>query len=607
MDYDYWIPNAVVLPPMPEATEETPEEELDTPLIDSFPFASRLKSNYIPSEEEVVEIEALLKAPAKELEDMAAEIDRLQAELDAQKKKHGNLQKQFTTCSALVSVPRRLPDDILREMFLRCLPTKNNALMDRDTAPLIFTRICNHWRRVALSTPLLWSTIHIPVTREEMPRRMAQTWPKVVFTEEEAIARAVGRAGFISRWLQRSGAAPLRISFFGSRQISTTPPIFFEKYVETVLPFASRLKSLWLTGANTSYDRLTAVPASDLCCLESLFLDLHHSTPLPSEDFGSWKKCGLLRSPGLRRLSIRPPLQLIKKFEINWSQLTHIALGGGSDHHFAGAFLGLNDVSIILQPCLNLIDCVLSFRPNFYPDTFENVPSVYLPALRRLSIQEHMNVLPLIEKIEAPNLVDVNFQSSVRDANLTLSALIGQTRGTIRKIAIDSVYLTHETFIKCLTNCPELTSLSLKKTSNLGYDYQLANDIPEFPIDDQLLEFLTTEGCPRLEVFNCHFPVDFSFDRFMAFVRSKQDGLNSGLAKLKSISLRHTFPQGAETVPWQLRPEMKEYIDAGLSFKYNYTPLWQSTSGRCFQANDGIPFGFFGNDDDDEIWKWKED
>ncbi|KAK0501827.1 hypothetical protein EDD18DRAFT_1432189 [Armillaria luteobubalina] len=67
---------------------------------------------------------------------------------------------------------RRLPDDMLSEIFFHCANQDLQSNIDRiekdqDTitsfdnrlAPWILTRVCKHWRAVVLSLPRLWSTL----------------------------------------------------------------------------------------------------------------------------------------------------------------------------------------------------------------------------------------------------------------------------------------------------------------------------------------------------------------------------------------------------------------------------------------------------------------
>ncbi|KIM41045.1 hypothetical protein M413DRAFT_42249, partial [Hebeloma cylindrosporum] len=118
------------------------------------PFTSYLNSNYIPLDEEMVQIKAYLTHCRKRLEEMKAEMDD-QAELSV-KLKYDRLYDHIESCASLITLPRRVPDDVLQEIFYQTLPTDRNALLDDNSTPLILTRICRQWRQVALATPRLW-------------------------------------------------------------------------------------------------------------------------------------------------------------------------------------------------------------------------------------------------------------------------------------------------------------------------------------------------------------------------------------------------------------------------------------------------------------------
>ena len=86
---------------------------------------------------------------------MKTEIAHLQAELDSVKSRYENLYNQLNFCASLITLPRRVPDDVLQEIFYQTLPTDGSVLLDNKVAPLIFTRICRQWRQVAFTTPRL--------------------------------------------------------------------------------------------------------------------------------------------------------------------------------------------------------------------------------------------------------------------------------------------------------------------------------------------------------------------------------------------------------------------------------------------------------------------
>ncbi|KAF8074873.1 hypothetical protein FPV67DRAFT_1777644 [Lyophyllum atratum] len=47
--------------------------------------------------------------------------------------------------------------DILSAIFILCLPSEITRRTKPKEAPLVFSWVCRHWRRVALQTPVLWS------------------------------------------------------------------------------------------------------------------------------------------------------------------------------------------------------------------------------------------------------------------------------------------------------------------------------------------------------------------------------------------------------------------------------------------------------------------
>ncbi|KAJ7823990.1 hypothetical protein B0H14DRAFT_1307061 [Mycena olivaceomarginata] len=111
-------------------------------------FFHHFNTNYVPSDEEIECIRADLVSHTQEL----ARIDERIRELSAQR---DQIQDYIDSHKALISHPRRLPVDILREIFVACLPVDRNAVMSAQEAPLLLGRICSAWRSIVLTTPRL--------------------------------------------------------------------------------------------------------------------------------------------------------------------------------------------------------------------------------------------------------------------------------------------------------------------------------------------------------------------------------------------------------------------------------------------------------------------
>ncbi|KAJ3996626.1 hypothetical protein F5050DRAFT_69858 [Lentinula boryana] len=68
---------------------------------------------------------------------------------------------------ALLSGARKLPVEIISEIFSQCLPEVDTSSVIWSSephpfqAPLLLTQVCRSWRSIAIATPRLWSTLII--------------------------------------------------------------------------------------------------------------------------------------------------------------------------------------------------------------------------------------------------------------------------------------------------------------------------------------------------------------------------------------------------------------------------------------------------------------
>ncbi|KAF8800303.1 hypothetical protein BYT27DRAFT_7021125, partial [Phlegmacium glaucopus] len=135
------------------------------------------------------------------------DIKRIETILDSLKRKRANIQKSIDDCNTVLAPVRRLSMDILSVIFIDCLATHRNPVMDASEAPILLTHICRDWRSIALSIPRLWSRIYIPllqgVTRYPYDSLLSiQDWE----------CRMEARYEETQRWSRLSGACPLSIA-----------------------------------------------------------------------------------------------------------------------------------------------------------------------------------------------------------------------------------------------------------------------------------------------------------------------------------------------------------------------------------------------------------
>ncbi|KAJ6561762.1 hypothetical protein B0H19DRAFT_901463, partial [Mycena capillaripes] len=125
------------------------------------PFKEIFHTNAVPSDTYCQRIRELLVGPQKKVAELAAEIERLQSLISQLSKKRDRLNDFIAPHLALISPTRRLPADVVAEIFAACLPANRNATMSSAEAPILLCHVCRAWRNLALSTPRLWASLHI--------------------------------------------------------------------------------------------------------------------------------------------------------------------------------------------------------------------------------------------------------------------------------------------------------------------------------------------------------------------------------------------------------------------------------------------------------------
>ena len=184
-----------------------------------------LITNRALTEEEYKKLRIQAAPYNEKLDALTKHISELEAQLESAKNEKKALLESFYPIQKPLAPFRRLPQDVVREIFVACLDPKINPTMSKKEAPTLLTRISSSLRQIALTTPELWAAIHIPILGS-------------VPCESSKIAQFVmdRRADGVKEWLlRRSGSLPLRISIrrgseaarFGPFQF--TPPTRIKK------------------------------------------------------------------------------------------------------------------------------------------------------------------------------------------------------------------------------------------------------------------------------------------------------------------------------------------------------------------------------------------
>ncbi|KAJ7162278.1 hypothetical protein C8R46DRAFT_346944 [Mycena filopes] len=431
-------------------------------------FHRQLHTNYVPTDQEIERIRQDLVLQTKEAE----RLDNLIQELSTQRDK---IRTYIASHRALISTPRRLPRDIIDEIFLACLPTTRNATMSFKEAPLLLCRVCSAWRHIALSTPALWASLHIPF--------------HFVLADERRMPALV-------EWLERSGACPLSLSLVGdgSDHGWGESNIFLESEAvaslhELLASHAKRWRRVKLAEFYPgTLSQFVGTPAPNL---EDL--DIQGDLPLvllaPDE-------IQLAKGPTLRKVTLHSWNLNALRRDMGWDHLTHLVVYC----HASGA-----QVSDPVHPfaLLSQTPRLVSFE--FTPHLSPGAPiskSLTLPFLRRLVVKDpyslHVGMLDdLLQNLHMPELRYLVLPvaiTAITDRTLvqlsTNSPLITHLHCLI-DLFLDSMHIAKGAFL------PALTYLELRDTAGKSSAQASTREWSPLPQIVQLFRGLTpTQGCP---------------------------------------------------------------------------------------------------------------
>ncbi|KAJ7823957.1 hypothetical protein B0H14DRAFT_3729492 [Mycena olivaceomarginata] len=350
-------------------------------------FSRRLSTNYIPSDEEIDFIRIELVSHTQEL----VRIDERIRELSAQRDK---IQAYIDSHMALISHPRRLPVEILREIFIACLPANRNAVMSAREAPLLLGRICSAWRTIALSTPRLWASLHAPLDYilEKEPRKLA-----------------------VIEWLQRSGAVPISLSELFEFICVVGGTIVVQVARRRVCD--SMVSSDLIDFLN--HDQLAEISTPALESLEF------------SGRVSSLWNFDIAKVPSLRAIALHSNDwyehidEFILEMPLGWSRLTHFTLVCYRHGQHSG--ISLRNVIVLLGRCPQLI----SFQVSLSEANIETPPQlsdlILLPYLQTFIMTKSslgaQSFGYLIDHVSMPQLRQFSVEQLTGPTSLSVIAL----------------------------------------------------------------------------------------------------------------------------------------------------------------------------------------
>ncbi|KAJ7221294.1 hypothetical protein GGX14DRAFT_669313 [Mycena pura] len=275
----------------------------------SSPFTSKFGTNYSAGDNEVTEIETILIEPSRRIEFLDDEITKMQRVIDKLTEERNTLTAYIDGHRALLSPMRRLPRDIIQEIFIACMPTDRNCVMSATEAPVLLGRICSGWRAISFSTPRLWANIHIvePMSPSNGMLDLVNAKLKQRLEASEA-------------WLRRSGQCGLSITVFCNTSTPQHSPI-----IQAILPLAPRWEHISLTASEIVLANLPTFSDGDMPMLKSLCIN-EAQTMFPDQEGHRWDTLSLCRAPQLSRFSASGVCFRPLELPLRWDRLLELSL-----------------------------------------------------------------------------------------------------------------------------------------------------------------------------------------------------------------------------------------------------------------------------------------
>ncbi|KAJ7230268.1 hypothetical protein GGX14DRAFT_692091 [Mycena pura] len=352
-----------------------------------------LHSNEAPLESELADIETALSDLDARLALLDDEIARLKAWVEQLEEEHLAIGTRRQCNRAVLSPLRRIPPEVLAEVFLWSLPPiYGDYNLDVKQSPWVLTHVCSRWRTVALSTSSLWSRILITYSPGN---DSSSAYPLPL----------------VKAHIQRSGSQQLAVTFRGRE----TP--YWEPQVE-VLQCLTQHCGRWVELDMRLTSRLLPLLTSlrdQVPCLRKIYLDWESQPAIQSIDCFETAR-------SLVDFSVDVPRYI--PIHLPVPQLTRYSMNAPWDVH---------------QRLLSLASNLTEARISSHIDnqSSSDSPIITLPFLRRLYVSDP----EILDYITVPTLEEIALYVDRDDDGLDiprrLASLLHRSSCPMRRLCLD--------------------------------------------------------------------------------------------------------------------------------------------------------------------------
>ncbi|KAJ7620939.1 hypothetical protein FB45DRAFT_927946 [Roridomyces roridus] len=412
--------------------------------LSSLEVTHLLESNDPPLDTDVLPIRHFLGEKQSRLDDLNAKIDELQAALGQLLSERDEVADLVQRHSAILAPIRRVPIDVLSEIFSWTSFTRRVRGTERDSPPWILGHICQSWRSLVLSSPLLWRSIEIipdvhPMSMLQSQLLRSAHIPLDITLRWEGNAHEMALLSLLVTHCLRWRALHVKVASKNTKILM-------------------RLRDIY--GRVPQLTRFTFEDTTNIYSVD-------HEVSFLSQ------------APSLREVIFTDStfLGLAPRFQIPWAQITR----------YRGSFRALDQLHI-LSTCSNLVDCsLLSTAPRIPPS---DVP-ISLPRLRRLRVEDSCG---LLSHIVAPRLEEL-----LMEANFpAVLPLISRSSCRLRSLILcqGCQFDSSSAFADLLRALPNLEHLAIVPVGNPSLSHIW--DVMTISGTDSQATL-----CPNLQSFTC--------------------------------------------------------------------------------------------------------
>lgn len=508
------------------------------------PFESILHTNVVPSDNDCRRIQDFLTGPRQEAVDLSQEIIRIQTLLDELTRRRDRLDNFIDAHLALVSPARRVPQDIIRAIFMASMPTDNAGMIAAES-PLLLCHICGLWRLVALSTPQLWASLHVVLPSS---------------------AKILELADAVTGWLSRSGRLPLSISL----GMPTAPLPRAEIYTRDAAPLlvslakvSSRWKEIHLILPQcTALKALSHLSPADAPALQTMSIAGFFSDIFQPRPDWCWELISFLAAPSLQSVGISDGNNF-SALRLSWTQLTHLQISRSQpDDPFW--YFSVDTALAMLGKCSALQSCQFQITQ----EASDAPAPIYVPLLSHLEVTNGIGWLTidaLFANLVVPNLRALKYRS------LTLG--VSSLPPHMFFPSIESLVLDVPA-----VNCNELAHglclLPLLDALELRAEPALPEDVDTWGVDptrdaDFLARLAPGPGahpCPNLRSLKLYNFTAASDDALLAFIEHR-----TGPGRGMVVQLTHVTVVLAREMQCDILPALHPFVAGGLEVSLEYS------------------------------------